>query len=485
MKVPFEERFRQFYSLQVSKRSAAWATALALLFLIFVGGALRLHDLGEESFWADEAYTALFVEDHSVRAMLTGKAQDRVNPPLFYIASKPFAHAFATPEVSLRFLSFVAGVLLIPAVFWLTRLVTRDPRAALWVATLSTISPYLIGYSQEARSYALYVLLAVVHIAAFLHLLKKRHTAWLALATLTAILGVYTHYGFWTILAAEVIFITAWFGRRSNWKTAAQLSMPVVVSALAFVPWFLVSTYPKLITSKSSPFWQPPLLWDSLLELLSQTLFTHISSLGGVSMALLGTVVIWTFYSRADNTQKKHLSLLLLCIVVPLLSFTLFGVWLPRYTLFILPLIYVVLAWISARRGMRWLLVVLLLTGVISSFHSLNTYYANFQREQWRQATTEIERTDDGEGKIYLNRQFHRFPLTWYYDGDSQVYLPEKNDVLTTDAFHQDMQKYPWVIVIQVGQNKRSAVLLDSAKQTFGGGKKRSFGNIYLHSFHR
>lgn len=84
-----------------------------------------------------------------------------------------------------------------------------------------------------------------------------------------------------------------------------------------------------------------------------------------------------------------------------------------------------------------------------------------------------------------LYRGFPRNARNRDDDGDSRVYLPEKNDVLTTGAFHQDMKKYPWVIVIQVGQNKRSTVLLDSAKQTFGDGEKRSFGDIYLHTFHR
>ena len=69
-----------------------------------------------------------------------------------------WVQAFGTGEVGLRLFSAVAGVATVPVVYAVGRTLASR-RIGLVAAALAATSPYLVFYSQEARSYALFALL--------------------------------------------------------------------------------------------------------------------------------------------------------------------------------------------------------------------------------------------------------------------------------------------------------------------------------------
>lgn len=458
---------------------------LALLCVILLGSVVRFHDLGEESFWADEAYTALFVQEKPLKGILTGKAQDRVNPPLLYIVSKPFLHTFASAEFGLRFLPALFGILLIPTVYWVGLQLTAKTSAALWVASMTALSPALIRHSQEARSYTLYTLLALLFIGCTIKLLARpQQRAWIVAASLVAVFGVYTHYGFWTLLAAQGLLASGVGIARKQWRVFGQLVIPVIVASVAFLPWFFVSTYPRLIQSSSSPFWQPPLSLADMASVFGNA-FLNPNISHGAFLTALFLIGVGTLALARRTPRLPQLTFLMLTLTLPFIVFCLQGTWLPRYTLFTIPLLYILLAWITLRRGMLWLPILLLSTTLIAWLPWAQDYYGKNQNEQWRPVIASIEAIDNGKGKIYLNRQFHRFPLKWYYDGSSKVYLPTGSHIRTPAQYRKNMRLFPWIIIIEARQNKRSAVLLQSARRVFPIAASANFGEITVHTFSR
>ena len=124
---------------------------------------LRFATLDVQSFWHDEVFTVRLMHK-SFFGMLAGIRRTESTPPLYYVLAWLWTRVFGTGEVGLRSLSAVFGVATVPAAFAAGReLVSR--RAGIVAAALAAASPYLVWYSQEGRSYALYALLATLSTA--------------------------------------------------------------------------------------------------------------------------------------------------------------------------------------------------------------------------------------------------------------------------------------------------------------------------------
>jgi mannosyltransferase len=155
------------------KRIAEW---WPLAVLVLVGAALRLATLDLQSFWYDEAFTPVHVLHASLGATLESVVHRENTPPLWYALIWGFSRIAGTGEVALRLPSALAGAATV-AVAWgigkeLTEAgrhapsaripVSTSRRAAIATAALVACNPLLVWYSQEARAYGLFVLLAAL-----------------------------------------------------------------------------------------------------------------------------------------------------------------------------------------------------------------------------------------------------------------------------------------------------------------------------------
>ncbi len=88
-------------------------------------------------------------------------------PPLYYALAWLWTQVVGTGELGLRSLSALAGVATVP-VAYLLGIELRDRRAGIAAAALVAVNPMLLWYSQEARGYALLVLLTALALLYFL-----------------------------------------------------------------------------------------------------------------------------------------------------------------------------------------------------------------------------------------------------------------------------------------------------------------------------
>jgi hypothetical protein len=205
--------------------------AVAVIALTALAALLRFYRLGHQGFWFDEANTALLVH-FSPGKMLGLIPQTESTPPLYYCIAWLWARAFGYGEAGLRSLSALAGVLSVPLAYGAgAKLVSR--RAGLIVAALCACNPLLIWYSQEARSYALLVLLSTASLLAFAYTLERPTARSAATWVIASGLALATHYYALLVVLPEALWLLA-ANRRSR---PAQVAVGLVgLCGLALVP---------------------------------------------------------------------------------------------------------------------------------------------------------------------------------------------------------------------------------------------------------
>jgi mannosyltransferase len=211
---------------------AAWVP-WALGAAIVAGAALRFATLGTQSYHHDEAWTAGVVLHSNLFTTLDKVSATESTPPLYYLLAWGWSKLFGTGEWGLRSLSALFGVAMIPVGYLIGRRMAGRA-AGVAAAALAAVSPALIWYSQEARSYALLILLSAL---AFLFFLRardgfaRRDLIWWALLS---VLAIATHYFGAMPGAIEAALLLAGAGRR---RVAALVTVAVViVGALALAP---------------------------------------------------------------------------------------------------------------------------------------------------------------------------------------------------------------------------------------------------------
>jgi hypothetical protein len=179
----------------MARRWPAWWPLAALTLL---AGALRFSTLDLQSFWYDEAFTPVHVLHASLWSTLHAVVAAENTPPLWFVLIWGWSRLFGTGMVALRFPSALAGTLTVPVAWAIGReLAGRVPnarRVAAVSAALVAVNPLFIWYSQEARAYALFVLLAALAMLCFLRAEREPTRRRLAAFALSGSLALLTHY---------------------------------------------------------------------------------------------------------------------------------------------------------------------------------------------------------------------------------------------------------------------------------------------------
>lgn len=172
------------------------ADVIALVMITAMAAAVRFATLGVQGLDHDESVTAVGVLHPSLGGTISAVAQLERTPPLYYVFEWLWTQAlgFGTDPTSLRFLSAVFGTLTVPVAFLAARELSSSRRAGVFAAALVALNPFLVFYSQEARAYALLVLLVALGLYVFARALARPTRGRLALWAFVSILAIWTHY---------------------------------------------------------------------------------------------------------------------------------------------------------------------------------------------------------------------------------------------------------------------------------------------------
>ena len=296
------------------RAAGRWIGVVVLL----VAFAIRVHDLAGQSFWWDEAYTALLAE-RGLRAIYHELRSFDFHPPLHYLLTWAWLPIAGRSEFALRYLSVAAGCLTVAVGARLGRRLYGE-RGGLAAGLVFAFSPFLVYYSREARMYALTALLAALALY-LLHraLAEGRWRLWLTYAA-ACVLGLYTFYyfvfvpvfgGAWVLLTAlthdEPSPQPSLKGRGSLalFRWAASMAL----AALLYAPWLPVllgrnAVWDSLWATASPPLKTAGWAWLTLtlglpdLKLYGDPLPTALLAALGLALAL-GLIRRWRGGPRA------------------------------------------------------------------------------------------------------------------------------------------------------------------------------------------
>lgn len=393
-----------------------------LIGILLLAFGLRMYRLGYQSLRGDEGITYVY----SLRPLAELFEIMRVtspHPPVYYTSIRGWMTLAGNTEFALRFLSVVAGVLLVASMAAIGRMIW-DARLGLLAAALVALNPYQIFYAQDARSYPLVTLLGVLSTISLWQALRTGAWRYWVAYGLTTLLGIYTHYYAFFIVVFQGLFVTwDWRRRRSFPWQYATIGLVVVVLFLPWISysWGLLTGYRGMAetTGVVGSIWRPLMAFTGGQLLSSQ--FAWINAVAFLPLLVLGTVGLW---------QERRLAALLtvLYLTVPLIGVYVASRFRPifneRYLMVASPAFYLLIAaallWIIKSRKV-WhttipllLVMALLATGVLAlSNHYFNSQFA--KSPPWRDVMDYIaDQARPGDALIYTSP----LPTIPYYNQD-------------------------------------------------------------------
>jgi hypothetical protein len=260
-----------------------------LAVVIAIGAILRFGTISSQSYWLDEA-TTVHEMQLSFGAMLHQVHVNETTPPLYFVLAWLWAKVFGTSEAGVRSLSALLGTAAIPITYLCGReLVSRA--AGLVAAALAALSPFMIWYSQEARSYMLFAVLCGLSFLFFARTLRDpshRNMAWWAVTSAAAIL---THFFAGFLIAPEGVWLVLALRRR--WMLVAAVAVAAV--QLAVLPLALgdtshplnwITAFPLSVRIKQVPV-------DLGLGSLYQSSIVTQGLLGAALLAAATAALVW------------------------------------------------------------------------------------------------------------------------------------------------------------------------------------------------
>ena len=243
-----------------------------ILAITALAALLRLPTLAVESLWYDETFTA-WLAKLPIGQLVSATMAD-VHPPTWYLLEWVIVHTLGSSEFSLRLISAIAGVLLVPAVYRLAQsfeLIKPQPAAA---ALLTAVAPFMVYYSQEARAYSLIYLLTTL---ATIGLLERR---WLLLVA-AATAAMYLH-NLAVFYVAALGWLAVWRYRRC-W----QMWVSFFAIGLLWLPWFVVGMLPQFGDVRDGFWLREPSIGTPFFTIVSFLFSGH-----GLLLVLVSTPIV-------------------------------------------------------------------------------------------------------------------------------------------------------------------------------------------------
>lgn len=197
---------------------------------MLLAAVLRLWSLGERSLWLDEILTLRQVDGDAGHLLDRMAKED--SAPLYPVLAWAWGQVFGLSEAALRSLPALLGIATVPVV-WAAAARVGGRRAAAFAALLAAASPFLVWHAQDARPYALLILLTAVAFLGFVHVLQGGGGRWFAVWAVASALALATHYDAVFPFAVEAAWLLV--RARPRRRVLAACAVPVAVG-LALVP---------------------------------------------------------------------------------------------------------------------------------------------------------------------------------------------------------------------------------------------------------
>jgi hypothetical protein len=259
-------------------------TLVLLAALILLGSIVPriYYSSSRTSVWRDEAQDILITRASHNIGELRDNLLEEGAPPLHYMLEMLVTGIGGSGLPVLRGLSLFFGtlcVLLVMVLAWRA----FDPVSGLLAGLFTAASPFFIYYSSEIRCYALFSVLALVQMFAYLHLVRRQSFLSAVLWGAAAALMAYVHYYAFYIIFSGGVFALLY-------KRSVKMLLRMIVAGVSFTAVFL-PWLPSFLTQFGydlQPWYAPRERFsDALLPLRLPlgtwgTVFAVIGLVGGI-----------------------------------------------------------------------------------------------------------------------------------------------------------------------------------------------------------
>jgi mannosyltransferase len=339
-----------------------------ILLLVVAAAAIRFLHLASKPFWFDECFSA---EVARIRwsDFLHLLWWREANMSLYYVLLRAWLSLnrhYGQSPFFIRSLSVVIVAATLPAIYWLARLL-YDRRVALIAAALFTFNAYSVRYAQEARSYALFLLLATLSSGFLISFLREPVRRNWRGYVLVSILAAYAHFYALLLVAGQWLAVK-WLGnfRNSENETAArsaQVRRAWIAIGIAVLPLlvFMAKTGAGPIRWITRPGLRDVLEFYENLAGGNNWGLLLIYAVACVAAVMpLGKKLFARGQSWETNWETWRAQFLLIWLIFPVLLTVLLSfarpVFLGRYMIFCLPALLILVAAGLARLRKEWLL---------------------------------------------------------------------------------------------------------------------------------
>ena len=375
---------------------------IAFLTLSIVGTFLRIYHIDYWPLWSDELFSAsvakyfallpqgdnnFFREGHTLPfqdsdTFWTVKALD-FSPPLFELLVKFSITIFGSSEISIRLPSLLASIFLI---FWYIFCAFKarnknDLLVFFYVLLLTVFSAPFIQFSQEARPYSLGILFSAIIVSSFYNRMQDgfnnmKMPGWAEL--IIFLLAFYTHY---YSLILSSLFMALYF-YLSIIRSDFFSSLKLLLVPLLFVPWLVLNFIAMFRAYGGAYRYSENMDYLNCLTLAFKNVFNFTGPFITFIFCAFICSLFYKFFKKNLNIEKyKTVIFLLAFALIYILAITQLentsGLFSPRHFLYILPIIYFILAIILASWTKKIMHVVLV--AIFIAISTIKPIYAQYQ----------------------------------------------------------------------------------------------------------
>ncbi|MCY4071931.1 MAG: glycosyltransferase family 39 protein [Chloroflexi bacterium] len=358
-----------------------------LILIIWLGFALRLHELAAVPLRGDEAFSALNWAGIPLRQSLTEIATLEPHPPLTYVLFRLWRLLIGGIDspFTLRLLPVFGNLIGVPAAYALAFRLSGKRIGGIAAAFIWTIHPYEIWHSQDFRNYAIWAGLSVTSLWLGLRLIDRPLVRnWLlhALIAITSALIFYTE----VFMSIALVLVAVCYKKSDRRFLSGFFSLQATVLLSALLAFLVLQA--ELLASGAYPGNLESLHIPDFLFLFLPVL-TLGETMPGSSLWLWMALALGLYAFIVARGSRREIQFIGAIVLLPFLLLGLLSlrvnIFHPRYVLATVPGFVLLISlgsarlavWMAKAAGLRqgFVMSLLLAPWIMLSASSLHAYY--------------------------------------------------------------------------------------------------------------
>lgn len=415
--------------MEIIKNKKFWL----MFFVITIGTLLRCwHFDKAEGLWNDE-YLSWMIASIPIGEKFIHEIVAQCHMPFYYFYLKFFIHFFGNRDYTLRIASLIPGVLSIFSMYFVGK-EFKDEKLGVLCASITSLSSFLIYFSQEVRFYGLVFLFSSFALLYTLKLLKEQNAKNFTLYLISNFLIISTHTIGIVFVLFNFIFVSILLGKSyKNYRKTIITSWSVfIVLLLASFPLTL-----KLFTNHPYSQWWGHftlskidfLITDYFSPVLTNIVsapdnFFYNLSLGFVIFGILPALIALGGIAKAlvsKNSKIKGLFAVSIAFILVLIIAAISGklMFITKYSIEIYPTLILLMGFGLLEFCKLWRYILIFFYCFLSMFYILtepNSAPKMHRSEGHKLAADILKRAELNKGDIILINYYPKERFEKYFD---------------------------------------------------------------------